>query len=1547
VNSLTSRTRSRGAFVLIFGFCFSFSSASDSLAFETVVNESGEAGTYYLDIEFQPVNIIEEEWNGAQYDIFQLESQGWIGQTGAPDLPSVQQLLEIPDLSGVSLELLSGDFTEIDNINAYPCQERFHEEIELPLPWAKNEKIYSSADYFPAENFQLGEPELFRNHRIVKGSFFPVQVNPVQGKARIWSSMRFKLSFSGTNTINQKTYQISSSNSAMDRMIKSMILNPAEEQQNIETMLLDPGRSPGNYLIFAKSAAQSNPAFIDFVEWKRRRGHRVVTVDQNEISFTTTGIKARITEEYQGAYPTDFVLLIGDTDGTFSLPADGTAYDHFYAQIEGFDILADVSVGRLSVDNAQMLGTVCNKIITYESNPYMEDTDWFTTVGLTVGSSACYESMRQVSRNIANEMIERRGYVTIDTSFCSSSTHVIPWFNAGLTFYNYRGWIGMESLSIAQVGNLSQGPRTPVATIFTCSTGDFTFGDDFTEAFLTAGSPTEPGGAVACMGFATASTHTRYNNVVCGGFYGALLEYDVPEVGPCLNQGKYELYLTLPPAEQSSATSFAYWGNLMGDPGTAMWAGIPSTMSLEFSQELTPGSNFAEITVSSNNDPVSNVAVCAFQEDSGLQTVMLSDENGMVYLSLDGMSSETLMITATHHRYVPILLDLDLETADLDPTVSDWALDAGYLTPGQNGQQLSFAISNSGVNDLSGLTLTPELDAMYGTVDGLAIDVADLAAGATSANLIVDLNINSNLADGDNVPLMLQVDSDQGAFTIAATLPVAAPALNPDELDFPGGALQPGESREIQITFTNIGSLDASNLQVDLLSLSPGEAFVISGTVSVGGVDSGDDATATFDVTVGDFVVDGTTIPFELQWENGTASGTAGFSTTVGVADPGDPTGPDEYGYMAFEDLDTDYNQAPEFDWVAISTPEGGPGTRLNLTDNSDEADHGIVVDLPFDFVFYGQLYDQAMICSNGFISFEEHSFSEFDFRNHYMPTAMGPDAMIAPMWDDHFSGPGTSRGVWTYYDEELWRYVITWYDVQANNTGGPNTFQLILYDQDFYPTVTGDGPFLFQYDDFNDTQSHFADFAYSAIGIKDHNSTRGMTLKNFGVLTPPAVSGVQSTMHTITDGRAILFTTSNNADLLPPELVYDDTLIEVNLGDNETTTDSTMIMNAGMMPLFWSVELEDLGMERDAGGPDEMGFVWIDNREEFGPAYNWVDHSEDANWMVFEDHDTVSDWIEPGFDIHIYGSEFTNFKISPNGYVVFGDDEGNSENIELPSDDAPEFIVAAWWDDLKPAITDPHDCYWWSDGADSLVISWVDMSSFNPFIYGGPVTTQLIIRGMGEITIQIEDVGGDIYPVNTGGTVGLQGVDASQGLGFFHNEDISAYLPYVVKLIPPAWMELLSPEGGILAAGDSTWITVGFTSLPGYQLDTGDYIGNIHLSSSDAENSEVDIPLVMSVTVGVEELAGTPVRTSLHEAYPNPFNPVTTLGFDMLTAGKVDLSIYNLLGQKVAVLIDGQHFAVGVHKLTFNATNLGTGMYIAVFESAETRDHKKLMLLK
>ena len=76
------------------------------------------------------------------------------------------------------------------------------------------------------------------------------------------------------------------------------------------------------------------------------------------------------------------------------------------------------------------------------------------------------------------------------------------------------------------------------------------------------------------------------------------------------------------------------------------------------------------------------------------------------------------------------------------------------------------------------------------------------------------------------------------------------------------------------------------------------------------------------------------------------------------------------------------------------------------------------------------------------------------------------------------------------------------------------------------------------------------------------------------------------------------------------------------------------------------------------------------------------------------------------------------------------------------------------------------------------------------------------------------------------------------------------------------------------------------------------------------------------------DESSELPESVQLDENYPNPFNPETTISYALPQAGKVRLVVYDLLGQEMAVLVDGSRPA-GHHTVRFDADNLPSGSYV------------------
>jgi hypothetical protein len=95
-----------------------------------------------------------------------------------------------------------------------------------------------------------------------------------------------------------------------------------------------------------------------------------------------------------------------------------------------------------------------------------------------------------------------------------------------------------------------------------------------------------------------------------------------------------------------------------------------------------------------------------------------------------------------------------------------------------------------------------------------------------------------------------------------------------------------------------------------------------------------------------------------------------------------------------------------------------------------------------------------------------------------------------------------------------------------------------------------------------------------------------------------------------------------------------------------------------------------------------------------------------------------------------------------------------------------------------------------------------------------------------------------------------------------------------------------------------------------------------------------------------VEKTKELPIAFALAQNYPNPFNPTTKINFALAKTGFVNLSVYNILGQKVAELVNS-NMTVGNYTVDFNASKLASGIYIYRLTTPSQSITKKMSLLK
>ena len=174
-------------------------------------------------------------------------------------------------------------------------------------------------------------------------------------------------------------------------------------------------------------------------------------------------------------------------------------------------------------------------------------------------------------------------------------------------------------------------------------------------------------------------------------------------------------------------------------------------------------------------------------------------------------------------------------------------------------------------------------------------------------------------------------------------------------------------------------------------------------------------------------------VPHLLQYQN--------LALAKGEADPRPGilggAGPDQFGYHW---RDSDAPGGPAFQWVDIT----GVGTALQLV-GDDRTATGVPIG--FAFPFYGGSFSTVNVCTNGFLSFTNPSAA---FTNSPLPSPGAPENLLAPFWGDLFV---SSPRIYTYNDGT--RFIVSWVNVDFFGSGGPYTFQVILYP---------DGRFAFQY---------------------------------------------------------------------------------------------------------------------------------------------------------------------------------------------------------------------------------------------------------------------------------------------------------------------------------------------------------------------------------------------------------------------------------------------------------------------------------------------------
>ncbi|MCX7835888.1 MAG: carboxypeptidase regulatory-like domain-containing protein [bacterium] len=1113
--------------------------------------------TGHLRLTFSNPDVRAElvELNKRTWTAYTMEGETRTWEVGKPMVPQIARSVRLPDLGNVEIIVHNASYSEYTDIDVLPQQDLPHFSEKggyVKRDFILDENTYNTNAWYPNDLAVLGEPAILRDLRIAVLGLHPVQVNPVTRSVRIYNYVDLEIVPTGGVGINELTY-------APGRVPSfEWIYREVLGADEVNTLDSTTPTLPGSILVLARSDNTQNLNLVQqFVNWKKASGRPTTLV-----TFSTMPTSSAVMSAIQNAYntlqpPLEHVVIVGDSE---DMPPHTSGYggtDHPYTQLAGNDILGDVTLGRLSFapGNSSMLATMVNRTLNYERTPMISgDTTWFTRGWGYAGTSNGITSNRDVIRYCIAMMNQHGVNNTFydEHSSAVSASLINQRLGPGAVNWAHRaGWVGQ--ISVSDVDGIQNVNKPFAAFNITCSTGNWTDNSEgINERLIRIGTPTAPRGAIGAVATATSGTHVNFNNVVAGGIYWGYGPQGLHQPGPMTWAGKYQLWRNYNVSQSSSVTNFSNWNNLMGDPCAYMWSGVPRMLNADIPNSIPLGQNRLEFVVRRGNTPVPNLVVTAWKPGTNNDETYyrtLTNSEGRAVLLLTNQTPGNLFVTvigAALENYHPIIdtvvvVNTAGNIAFLSYTVDDDNANGtvgngdGMASPGET-IDLNVRLWNRGTSaSVDGITATlastdPRVTVINSTRAYPNLAPNDSAYGDGTFRIQLAPTLNHN----ELIHLRLTVSATDTNNNRVLTIPVTIRSIDVRFNSYTfynasGGTttLQPGGSAYLGLSIRNIGGIAAQQTIGTLFSRSPYVSVNIADATYPSfplNVDITNPNNQRFQVSANVLTIPGTVATLGLAMQSGSLRDTVFFNINIGTRTPTHPTGPDNYGYLAYDNTDTSYEMAPTYQWIEIIS--NGLGTRLNMTDGGENQDANIAYVLPFAVQYYGRTYnagDTLTVCSNGWVALGWQPHYR-NFRNWRLPACEGPRNIIAAFWDDLMFG-SAPEGVYRYYDATNHYLVITW-NVRTTFGGNVNNeFQIIIYDEQYWPTYTNDAMIKFQYKRFNNVVGDYNDTDYATIGICDYDYINAIEYSFNNAYT----AGSAPIPNGNNVNRAILFTTAQN----------------------------------------------------------------------------------------------------------------------------------------------------------------------------------------------------------------------------------------------------------------------------------------------------------------------------------------------------------------------------------------------------------------------------------
>jgi hypothetical protein len=1060
--------------------------------------------------------------DGRTYQAIDLLTEMATADPGRPEVPYLAEVLAVPDKAAISVEILeTGEVQTYENIYLPPARPSWWEGEPVPT-FSEDAEAYGSDDVYPKELVTWDPPGVFRDFRIARFSVFPVRYYPARRELQVVSSVTFRITYGKGEVINPKTTPRKAIAPSFGQLYRSFIFN----YQQVLDKLYN-GKELGHELMLCILPDALDSSFQVYADWRRRSGTDVRVTKFSDIGANATNpdiIKGHIADAYHNwEFPPTYVLIVGD-DGVFPkkiVNFGGWSFpnEDYFVEIDGNDFFPEMMIGRFTNEGDYRMQVMINKFLKYEKEPYLGNPHWFKHA--LCCSNNDYPSQVQTKRFTATLMLHDGGFIAVDTMMSDGGwgvpctygvSDIMAALNDGRSFLNYRGdgwYTGWNAycydLNTGDVSSLNNGEQLTFVTSIGCGVARFDQGGSncFGETWVELGTLTSPRGGVCFIG-AVSNTHTTYDNKIDKGIYVGMFQEGMDTPGQALLRGKLYMFHVYGTAYYVEYHYKVFC--ILGDPAIHIWKDVPEAVNVDYQDSVLVGNNHLEFTVTfaSSGEPVANAVLCLTKPivlaGNNLFITAVSDSTGKAVVDLVSETAETLSVTVRGGNVIPFLGSLEViqpdqlvEPEENPPIVDlDGNLD-GKMNPNETCA-ITFTLKNWGYQPANNVQATLIADdpnfIQVITVD--PVGFGNLVPGASFTGDPYQFFVKPNCQVGQIITLKLHVTSSSCSwdYLIHAEVRGCQLAFRQYLVKDEGGSnpdyrMDPGETVLLVVSVENTGD----DIAPDVMGiLSTGDPYITVDDdygffASIDTTMTAINADNCFVVSVSSSCPTGHWVTFTLtlSTQNGYYAYQTSYDVIVPVSlpIPQDYTGPDAYGYYAYANTDTFYDETPAYDWFEIEAT----GTKIDVP----YGDYTETVSLPFTFTHYGNDYNQTRISTDGWLALS--SGSQVAPENATLPHYDDITSMVGVFWDDLYEEVMEEGEIFYYNDAVNHRFIVEWDSISHNDTNNEplrEVFQAILYDPAYYVTMTGDGEIVFQYKKVTQNNS-------MTVGIEDDTQQIGL----------------------------------------------------------------------------------------------------------------------------------------------------------------------------------------------------------------------------------------------------------------------------------------------------------------------------------------------------------------------------------------------------------------------------------------------------------------------